>query len=195
MIKFNLVPVVIISLLWISNTSGEEDLRLIDSIKGELIADTYNHYQLFEKGDFKLELISVQGDADLYVTDKHNQADYSNYDAHSITYGVDEILISKYMQRPIAIGIYAHPYYFKSDFILNIYARKVLEDTFDLENESGNHFNHFNDKINSYNQHNERQYPSNSKAKHSNKKQEDDHTSFFWSLFFKLIEFLAEVVL
>lgn len=77
--------------------------------------------KLNQKGYFKLVLISVEGDADIYVSTSNKFADYSNCDLESTTYGIEELVIDRNMIRPIYISIFAHPYYSKTVYILEEY--------------------------------------------------------------------------
>lgn len=81
-------------------------------------------------------LVSFEGDADLYVSSKTQFVDYTNYELQSTTYGVDEVLLSHDMKRPVYISVYAHPYYVKSVYKLYQYA--IPSNTF-VDNE----YNHF----------------------------------------------------
>ena len=39
--------------------------RLISTVRGEIDADNYAHYQIHERGDIKLVLVTLDGDADM----------------------------------------------------------------------------------------------------------------------------------
>ena len=79
-------------------------VTLVSSVRGELEAGNYSHFSMHEDGNFKLVLISLEGDADIYVCDKQRRCDYSNYDFQSITYGEDEVYITEKMKRPVSIA-------------------------------------------------------------------------------------------
>jgi hypothetical protein len=194
----------------LENVGNVKDLVLVNTVKGHLIADTYDHYKLDHAGHYKLELITVAGDADLYITDKHFQADFTNYDSHSITYGIDEVFVNKNMKRPVAIGIYAHPYYANSDYVLNIYSCTLSEkDSTDFDTINDDYFSNsfkqestyaYNHNKNNNQNHfaKSKQTGSSSSAKNKpygdlNDSDEDRNGSFVWSLLFKLLEFLVEV--
>lgn len=66
--------------------------------------------------------MSIEGDADLYVSSASKFVDFNNYDLQSTTYGVDEVIIEKDMKRPIFISIYGHPYYPHSVYKLYQYS-------------------------------------------------------------------------
>jgi hypothetical protein len=104
-----------------SVTSLENNMRLVSKTTGQLGAGNFSHYSLTDRGTFKLVLVSEQGDADLYVSDKHARVDFSNYDYQSITYGEDYVFVKDDMTRPVYISVYAHPYHYQTVFTLYQY--------------------------------------------------------------------------
>jgi hypothetical protein len=199
-------------------------LRLISSTKGELETGNFSHYSLNDRGSFKLVLKSEEGDADLYVSDKYQRVDYSNYDLQSTTYGDDVVYITKDMHRPVFISVYAHPYYFKTRFILYQYEINTNQSKFLHE------FNNFHDnsifdnandefkKIDDEKNADQKTYFEHYESYHNQKHQDHPETSdsfsnsnrplefeeneidngkesILWSIFLHLLEFLAEVLL
>ena len=89
-----------------------------------------NIIKVNDQGNFKLVLESVEGDADLYVSSSTRFVDFSNYEWQSTTCGIDEILVSKDMRRPVYAAVYAHPHHFHTVYKLSQYAiaHNVLDD-------------------------------------------------------------------
>lgn len=201
----NYILLVNIILIYFYRSKCEDlTLSLKDKIKGEVTSETFSHYQLNHQGNFKLELISLDGDADLYMTDKHYRVDYSNYDSHSTTCGVDELFISENMKRPIAIGIYGHPNYAKSEFVLNIYSCTVVDHFKILDSEKLTDFDLNNQHGSTYEKHHENDNNINNAKKTSQEEtgdfvtdhsEDDEYSSPFWSIVFKILEIIAEIIL
>ena len=104
------------------------------SSKEELETGTYAHYSFEDRGNFRIVLTSLEGDADLYASDKHKIVDSSNYEWQSLTYGEDEIFISENMQRPVAISVFAHPYYIKSVYEIKVFQIQMSDTSYETIN-------------------------------------------------------------
>lgn len=94
---------------------------LIYSTTGVIGAENITHVKLGKEGTFRVELISIQGDADLYVSDKTLHPDYLNYELQSTTCGKDVIRITEELIRPVGIGVYGHASYEQSMYQLDVY--------------------------------------------------------------------------
>ena len=208
--------------------------RLVSTIKGEIEADNYSHYHLSERGNFKLVLVSLEGDADLYVasSDKHHNADYSNYEAQSITYGNDEIFIPNDMKRPVSISVYAHPYYVKARYVLSIYLYSRVDADVAAVSDQTTEDISYSDYLNTYlsnsyfdkedlaygragaehgvdvpqfNKMKSEQRAAAARDNYANADTDDDDSdddnesgggaSFVWTIVFRLLELVAEVLL
>jgi hypothetical protein len=75
--------------------------KLIFSTKDKIGSGNYSQFVLHDEGNIKLEVITIEGDADLYLCERVKSCEFSNYNLHSITYGVDEILVNSEMKRPV----------------------------------------------------------------------------------------------
>lgn len=73
---------------------------------------------------------SDEGDGDIYVSTTDRYVDYSNYELHSATFGIEEIEISKDLKRPVFISIYAHPFNPKTVFVLERYLMKKINNQY-----------------------------------------------------------------
>ena len=88
---------------------------------GEIGAENYSYYYLEDSGNYKIQLITHDGDADLYISDANTKATYKDYKWQSLTYGIDEIVLRNTVERPLTIAVYGHPYYPSSRYTLNVY--------------------------------------------------------------------------
>jgi len=67
-------------------------------------------------------LQSLVGDADLYVSSNLMSPTFMlhEHELHSGTCGTDFVDIDSSMKRPIAIGIYGHPSYLRSEYVMKV---------------------------------------------------------------------------
>jgi len=111
--------ILVILIVYAACCKAQTHEDLINTVADSVNANEQKHYKLSEPGDFRIVLKTIKGDTDLYASeDGYDEADFQ---MQSITYGDDEIFISKSMQRPITIVIYAHPYYPHSSYILKFF--------------------------------------------------------------------------
>ena len=96
---------------------------IIQTFDGEIGAGNFTYFTLKKEGDITLILESLEGDADIYVSQNNPKPDYDNYDLKSATCGDDIVTIPSYYKRPIAISVYGHVY-----APLSKYTMKVLMD-------------------------------------------------------------------
>lgn len=96
-------------------------LQLMRTFNGKVGGGNYTYYKLTQSGHVMLELISTEGDADLYVSDQNLTPEYDNYEWQSTTCGADQIEIEDTMKRPIGIGIYGHPSQEMNQFVLKVF--------------------------------------------------------------------------
>ena len=102
-------------LVFVSLTNG------LHSLTGKVDAGNYTYYVLKYEGPIILELQTVDGDADLYVSDvlEHPTFELDEHSLSSWTCGIDTVFISKSFGRPINIGVYGHPRSSESRYILS----------------------------------------------------------------------------
>ena len=102
-----LLYVSIISLVIVADRSlGEELLQSLDGVVG---AENYTYYRLSRQGHLRIEMESLEGDADLYVSDKTGSPDFEDFTQESVTCGLDVVEIPASYNRPVGIGIYGYP--------------------------------------------------------------------------------------
>ncbi|UJR35469.1 hypothetical protein I4U23_028225 [Adineta vaga] len=71
----------------------------------------FTYFTFKNRGTYRFILISLHGDADLYISTRDKHVTYDNYEISSCTCGIDEILIDPYVKRPVYIGIYGYSQY------------------------------------------------------------------------------------
>lgn len=104
-----------------------KDLTL-QSVVGDVVADNFTYFTLGYDGPISLILDSLEGDADLYISQflLHPSYNTSEYCLHSATCGQDRVDIPSSFQRPIGVGVYGHVLHPSTTFQLTV----VLRDEF-----------------------------------------------------------------
>ncbi|XP_045185631.1 UPF0669 protein C6orf120 homolog [Mercenaria mercenaria] len=95
--------------------------ELLQSLKGTIGAENYTYYRLSRVGRLRVELVSLSGDADLYVSDTTLNPAYDKYTAQSITCGKDVIEVPASYNRPVGIAVYGYPGHEISEYLISIY--------------------------------------------------------------------------
>ena len=82
---------------------------VIDSIgiSNLFFSGNYTYYSLTEHGDITIILLSLIGDADVYVS-QQPQPTALDYELSSTTYGPDVVTVTADMERPCGVGVYGH---------------------------------------------------------------------------------------
>ncbi|CAK9825368.1 UPF0669 protein v1g209471 [Anthophora retusa] len=111
-----------IFIILISYVLAYED-KLLHYTADEVTAGSYKYYSLMYDGFVKIILVSEIGDADLYASQKTTKPTYEPHQhcLQSATCGEDIILIPDSFKRPVTIGVYGHPSYENSKYILLVY--------------------------------------------------------------------------
>lgn len=144
--------------------------ELLNSFTATVGAGNYSYYKLKFPGEITLILTSMQGDADLYVSENESEPDFENYDLKSATCGVDMTTVPTSFNRPTYIGVYGHIHSPFSEYRLTA----ILNYT-----ESTDNVDNFN----------EENYTK------SDKENQIGRGSFIWDLFVLIFKILMEVLL
>ncbi|XP_075059616.1 UPF0669 protein C6orf120 homolog [Mixophyes fleayi] len=108
-----------------------DEWLLLHVVQGQIGAGNYSYLRLNQEGRIILEMNSLSGDADMYVSDSTLNPSFDEYALQSTTCGLDVIVVPDHFHRPVGIGIYGHPYYRESEFEIKVYYdRTVREDPF-----------------------------------------------------------------
>ncbi|ELU10632.1 hypothetical protein CAPTEDRAFT_182983 [Capitella teleta] len=142
-------------------------LSALYTVSEKVGAGNHTHIKLYDKGPIRLVLETVSGDADLYVSDSNSQPGWMDYDLQSGTCGEDSVVVPADMKRPVYIGIYGHPSYDVSVYVLRIYP--------DVNEESVR------------GRKNQQRTPSPSDSR-------DDEESLLWTVFVGILKILLDVL-
>ncbi|XP_059044860.1 UPF0669 protein C6orf120 homolog [Achroia grisella] len=100
----------------------DTDKVLLDTVVGVVGAGNFSYWQLGHVGPLLVELTSLSGDADLYVSDSIRpsyEVDKNNFS--SATCGPDMVNIPADFPRPIGIGIYGHWSQIYSEYSIQVF--------------------------------------------------------------------------
>ncbi|XP_006000852.1 UPF0669 protein C6orf120 homolog [Latimeria chalumnae] len=104
---------------------------LLHVVQGQIGAGNYSYLRLNHEGKIILQMQSLKGDADLYVSDTTLHPSFDNYELQSATCGKDVVIVPAHFRRPVGIGIYGHPLQLESEFEMRVYYdQTVYEDPF-----------------------------------------------------------------
>ena len=113
-----LPSIIAFTLVVLADTSlAEEVLQSLDGVVG---GENYTYYRLSRQGHLRIVMESLEGDADLYVSDKTGSPDFEDFMQQSVTCGLDVIDIPAAYSRPVGIGVYGYPIYETSKYRLTI---------------------------------------------------------------------------
>lgn len=84
--------------------------NIIQTFDGEIGAGNFTYFELKKEGEITLVLESVEGDADIYISQENLKPDFDHYDLKSTTCGEDVVTIPSYYKRPVGISVFGHVY-------------------------------------------------------------------------------------
>ncbi|XP_043671224.1 UPF0669 protein C6orf120 homolog [Vespula pensylvanica] len=97
--------------------------ELLHYVSDDVSSGSYKYYSLMYEGIIKIQLISQNGDADLYASHTTTKLTYEpdHYSLQSTTCGEDIIVVPDSFKRPVSIGVYGHPSHELSKYTLLVY--------------------------------------------------------------------------
>ncbi|KAM8947853.1 UPF0669 protein C6orf120 homolog [Pelodytes ibericus] len=108
-----------------------DEWMLLHVVQGQIGAGNYSYLKLNHEGKIILEMQSLTGDADMYVSATTLHPSFDEYELQSTTCGLDVITVPHLFSRPVGIGIYGHPSYMESEFEIKVYYDQTIhEDPF-----------------------------------------------------------------
>ncbi|XP_033736254.1 UPF0669 protein C6orf120 homolog [Pecten maximus] len=99
-------PFVVVFLCLLESIASE---NLIQTITDSIGAENYTYYRVTGVGRLRLELVSIKGDVDLYVSHATLTPTFYEYELKSTTCGIDIIEIPAHLERPIGVAVYGYP--------------------------------------------------------------------------------------
>ncbi|CAD5121977.1 unnamed protein product [Dimorphilus gyrociliatus] len=103
-------------------TDWENAKYLSKSIRGVVGGGNFTYYSLKCHGICKIELKSLKGDADLYVSERFERPTWEEYDYKADTCGLDVVGVADDQRKKVVyIGVYGHPFSDESVFAMSVY--------------------------------------------------------------------------
>lgn len=159
--------------------SVPDEWALLHVVQGHIGAGNYTYLSLSHGGRIILHMLSLKGDADLYVSDKTLRPDFDTYKLQSATCGHDVVVVPRDFVRPVGIGIYGHPSHLESEFEMRVFYDQtpVTEDMFhkDLYSTEQNH-----------------EQPEHPQL-HTGKKSEDEEP-ILWTILIGILKIILEIL-
>jgi hypothetical protein len=149
----------------------------------------FSYFTFNNLGTYRFILISLRGDADLYISTRNKHVTYDNYEYSSCTCGIDEILIDPYLKRPIYIGIYGYSQYQISHYRLLV---ELVDSTIPLDATFSEKSN--DDKTYSNTGEQQTSRSINQKTSQVTTGGEEDQQHLLWNILLWLLNFLVEVL-
>ncbi|XP_048342859.1 UPF0669 protein C6orf120 homolog [Sphaerodactylus townsendi] len=180
--KWVLVTLLACQGLLIASTYDEEEdvpeeWLLLHVVQGQIGAGNYSYLRLNHEGKIVLQINSLKGDADLYVSDRTLHPSFDDYELQSVTCGQDVVHVPEHFHRPVGIGIYGHPSHLESEFVMKVYYDKTVA-----------------------------QYPLDAgsyksedmeitmKQLHATEEESQDEESVFWTILITILKIIAEIL-
>lgn len=162
------------------NSFEDEDVPaewiLLHVVQGQIGAGNYSYLRLNHEGKIVLQMQSLKGDADLYVSDMTLHPSFDDYELQSVTCGQDVVHIPAHFRRPVGIGIYGHPSHQESEFEMKVYYdRTVVQYPFGEAS------------------YNPDEMEASQKQLHSEDETQDEE-SVFWTIFIGILKLILEIL-
>ncbi|CAM4535895.1 unnamed protein product [Lepidochelys olivacea] len=167
--------------LLMGHSFEEEDVPdewiLLHVVQGQIGAGNYSYLRLNHEGKIVLQMQSLKGDADLYVSDMTLHPSFDEYELQSVTCGPDVVYVPAHFHRPVGIGIYGHPSHLESEFEMKVYYDRTIVDYPFAEA--------------SYNP---EEMETSQKRTHSAEDQSQDEESIFWTILIGILKLILEIL-
>ncbi|XP_069116823.1 UPF0669 protein C6orf120 homolog [Argopecten irradians] len=165
---------------------------LIQTINDSIGAENYTYYKVTGVGRLRLELVSIKGDVDLYVSHITLSPTFNDYELKSTTCGVDIIEIPAYLERPIGVAVYGYPVKAnESVYSLSVYFVDKYDDADYAILDSKYHLSDTEGTSDT------RSSPGNQRSQQSFPQAEDEETisDHIWTILLTILKVVFEVLL
>lgn len=153
-------------------------------------AEQYRYVQIESEGDFRVELRSLEGDADLYVSDETDSPSYADYKLKSTSCGDDLVLISHDFSRPVYVGVYGYFAFEQSRFELQVFSVDRERDLF-AENSSSYEYA---EEANESSEKRNAKERSKKTANRPNVPKGEEEESLLWSIFVGILKIILDIL-
>ncbi|XP_013414299.1 UPF0669 protein v1g209471-like [Lingula anatina] len=173
--------------------------QVLDRFVGEVGGGNFTFYRLqWPTTPVTILLESLEGDADLYVSDTTLTPDYEDNVLSSITCGEDRVHISREFRRPVGIGVFGHPLKELSKYRLSVLVPEGPEEvTYDTLVAAHNTYGDLEEASEKYSM--KDHYKTDSK--HVSKKEiakpgsdEEESESLLWTILVAILKLVFEIL-
>lgn len=160
---------------------------LLQSITETIGAENYTYFRISRSGHLRLQLESLTGDADLYISDKVQRPTFDNYELQSTTCGTDILEIPQSYNRPIGVAVYGHPSQIETRYRLTVYV---------VSDDEQQDYNYFDALYNEYPGEHGDKYERPPRYKPSQTQtEEEDGESIVWNILVTILKVVFEILL
>ena len=110
--------------------------QVLQKFNGKIGGTNFTYYRLMMEGEVRLQLESLLGDADLYVSDQTTKPDYDNYEMCSVTCGEDILVLPLSFTRPVMVGVYGHISFEVSHYRLTVFGEGSTPSSYNTQQHS-----------------------------------------------------------
>lgn len=161
---------------------NDGQLSHVQSFQGVVGSGNFSYYRLMLDGCVVIQLETLTGDADLYVSSSSLKPTWEYYDLKSTTCGVDEVVIYPSQSRPIGIGVYGYILDDFNTFQLSVYIDPNYVDPYPDAEDSEKYKSLSEEKL--------------SPVSPGNNRSEDvEEESILWTIFVGFLKILFDVLL
>ena len=91
-------------------------------------AEKFDRYEVKNlHGKIRLELDTLSGDSDLYVSTSTLSPSYTDYDYHSATCGRDVVTLECDYNEQVAVAVFGYPTYNESSYKLSVWKAPIMK--------------------------------------------------------------------
>lgn len=164
------------------------------TVSGTMYAENFTYYKLSGEGWLRLELHSLEGDVDLYVSGLTLQPTFSDFELKSESCGLDTVDIHSVMNRPVGIALYAHPFYMQSAYRLDI--NVIEEHEFDEYEKLFQiyHYLNYEDEEEQSSEERNKRSDKKSKSKYAMESEDEEEEPVWWTILLTILKFILEVI-
>jgi len=171
--------------LWVSVGLSQADY-VGQSVTGDVEEGNYTYYSLRQNGKVVLQLKTISGDADLYVSSFHERPSYHHdeYELLSATCGEDVVTIPASTPRPVHIAVYGHPRHSSSEYILDVIVVEEEEE-----------FDYFKQDDSYFMSEEEKGEKERRRRESEDQKEEGSNGKVFWTILWQILEIIIDVLI
>ena len=169
--------------LFFSFPFGQSDLKHVQSFQGEVGAENFTYYKLVLEGHVVVNLHTLEGDADLYLSTETLKPTWMDYTTKSDTCSHETVVVYRDDVRPVGIGVYGYVHHPVSKYVLSVYVDNLKDDYYP------------NDILDKNPEPTPHKLSDNVGERATLHSSDNDEESIFWSILIGLLKFILEILI